>query len=85
MSVQNEDHFATYDLPLSACMVALGHTIDYISRESDGGRAKFCFQRSERLQQDVTAYWKQELRISPKILFESLKFTKSLLYSGMDQ
>ena len=75
----------TYDLPLAASMVALGHTIDHISRESDGGRAKFCFRRSDALQQDVTAFWKQELRVSPKTLFESLKFAKSLLYSGMDQ
>lgn len=85
MSVQYEDHFNTYDLPLAASMVALGHKIDHISRESENGRAKFYFRRSEKLQVDVTAFWQQELCVSPKTLFEGLKFVKSLLYSGMAQ
>jgi len=74
MSVQNEDHFATYELPLAVSMVALGHTVEHI-RPEFGGRGQFCFRRSDKLERDVTAYWKQELRISPKLLFESLKFT----------
>ncbi len=84
MKVVNEDHFMTHDLPLAVSMVALGHTIEKTIREYHGGRATFCFKRSDKLGRDVSAYWKQELRINPKVLFESIKFTKSLLYSELD-
>jgi hypothetical protein len=84
MNNSKTDLFSTHDMPMAATMVALGHTIERIDRETSG-RAKFHFRRSEKLQGDVTAFWQQELRISPKLLFEGLKFVKSLLYSGMAQ
>ena len=84
MKLQTQDQFGTYDLPLATSLVAIGHPIDHIIRES-GGRAKFCFTQSEPLQEAISAYWKQDLRISPKLLFESLKFVKSMLYSGGDR
>ncbi|MGE4169852.1 MAG: DUF5659 domain-containing protein [Candidatus Margulisiibacteriota bacterium] len=74
------DCFSTFDLNLTACIVALGHPLEKIQK-TEGNRSQFLFQRSQKLESDVTAYWKQDLLLNPHTIFDSLKFIKSRLYS----
>jgi|TARA_Y100000385_G_C12971727_1_gene584326 formylmethanofuran:tetrahydromethanopterin formyltransferase len=77
----NNNEFKTYDLNLTACMVALGHPIEKIHKQG-GNRCQFCFKRSDKLKTDVLAYWKQAVVVNPHALFDALKFIKSRIYAG---
>jgi hypothetical protein len=81
MKVADPNVFKTYDLNITACMVALGHPIEKIQKQ-EGGRCQFFFKRSDKLEADVIAYWKQEVVVNPHALFDALKFIKSRLYAG---
>lgn len=78
--MNQKSHFETYDLNLTATMIALGHSLDSLKKEPNG-RSKFYFQHTEELKADVLAFWQQSLRINPHTIFDSLKFLKSRIYS----
>lgn len=71
--------FSTRDLPLSATLLALGHVLVSMNRDPNG-RANFLFNDSTQLKSDISGFWNQEIRLSPQILFDSLKFLKSRIY-----
>lgn len=81
MKLSDNNQFSTYDLNITACMVALGHPIEKIQKQG-GSRCQFFFKRSDTLKDDVIAYWKQEVLVNPHALFDALKFIKSRLYAG---
>jgi len=62
-------------------MVSLGHPIEKIQKQG-GSRCLFFFKRSDKLKDDVIAYWKQEVLVNPHALFDALKFIKSRIYAG---
>ena len=76
----DEDFFTT-DLNVSAVLVALGHPLDRIERQTNG-KALFFFRPSSAVKKIVQDYWKQEIKINPQKLFDSLKFLKNRLYSN---
>ena len=78
---QDEDFFTTYDLNISAVLVALGHPLDHIERKKNG-KALFFFKSSPDIKKIIQNYWKQEITINPQKLFDSLKFLKNRLYSN---
>lgn len=78
---QDEDFLTTYDLNISAVLVALGHPLDHLERK-DKGRALFFFKSSPAAKKAAQDYWKQEIKINPQKLFDSLKFLKNRLYSN---
>ncbi len=77
----DEDFLTTYDLNISAVLVALGHPLDHLERQQNG-RALFFFKSSPAVKKIAQNYWKQEIRINPQKLFDSLKFLKNRLYSN---
>ena len=79
---ENEDFFTTYDLNISAVLVALGHKLDHIERKQNN-RALFFFKFSPAIKKVVQNYWKQEIKINPQKLFDSVKFLKNRLYSNL--
>ena len=82
--MQKKTHFETYDLNLTATMVALSHNLTDVKKELNG-RSKFYFKHTKKLKEDVLAFWKQELILNPHLIFDSLKFVKSRIYSeGMN-
>ena len=78
---KNEDCFTTYDLNISAVLVAFGHPLDHIERQPNG-KALFFFKPSAAIKKIAQNYWKQEITINPQKLFDSLKFLKNRLYSS---
>lgn len=73
-------YFTTYDLNLSAVLVSQGFTLDEIEK-SGSGKSLFYFKKSTKLLNTIDRYWKNQLQISPQILFSSLKSIKNRLYS----
>lgn len=73
-------YFTTYDLNLSAVLVSQGFTLEEVEK-SGGGKSLFYFKQSTKLLNTIDRYWKNQLQISPQILFSSLKSIKNRLYS----
>ena len=75
-----DTHFISYDLNLTTSMLALGHKLDKIEKQTNG-RALFFLERSNLLKEHILLFWKKELSINVHDLFDSLKFIKSRIYS----
>lgn len=73
--------FTTYDIYLAAVLVAFDFPLERIEKTLSG-KSLFYFNSSPVLDSTIQKYWKQELRVSPQVLFNSLKFIKNRLYSS---
>lgn len=82
MKRSNDDQFSTDDLTITACMVALGHPIEKIQKQGASRCQLTLVERSDKLKDDVIAYWKQGVLVNPYTLFDALKFIKSRIYNG---
>lgn len=81
--MNQEKYFTTFDLNLSAVLVSENFTLEKIEKP-DGGKALFYFKKSNELFKVIDRYWKNQLQISPQLLFTSLKSIKNRLYSGWE-
>lgn len=79
----NNDTFQTYDLALASALVSKGFSISGIEKTQYGGRAAFVFDRSNKLDEVIQAYWSDQLKVNPKAYFDVLKHIKTRLYSGV--
>lgn len=75
------EHYDTQDICLAVTIQCLGAPLTGIEWR-DERRASFCFESSESLHDAVEAYWRNELRIEPKIFFGYLRSTKTRLYNN---
>lgn len=72
--------FYTFDLGLASVLVALQHEIICIDK-TERKKVKFIFQDSEELGEATEKYWKNEIKINARTLFESQKMLKNRIYS----
>ena len=77
--MMNNQHFGTFDLNLSAVLIAYGFALQDV--EKTGRKARFIFSSSDTLHEVIDKYWRQELTVNPHTLFNSLKLLKNRLYS----
>lgn len=75
-----KNEFRTSDFGLAASLVAEGHQIINFDR-SNPKRVEFIFIATEKLTEDMNAFWNDSLRISPQRLLAAQKFLKNRLYS----
>lgn len=80
---KDKNLFTTYNLNISAVLVAQGQILQEIDRGL-GSKALFCFKNTAELQVINDKYWKKELSIEPQLLFDSLKFLKNRLYNDLE-
>ncbi len=73
-------NFSISDFPLAVTLLALGYPLDCLDR-TDVNRIKFCFKHSSDLDEAVQAYWRNELRIEPRLFHMHQKLLKSQMYS----
>lgn len=74
------NYFKCSDFPLAVSLLCLGFQLEHIDR-SNLKRAKFCFKKSDELDDAVNAFWHGQLKIEPKIFCMNQKVLKSQLYS----
>jgi len=82
LSTEDESFFRTFDLGLTAALVALEETIDAIDKGPRSNKAEFVFKRTVSLEQIVAEYWDYDLAIEPQSYFNALKAVKNRLYSS---
>ncbi len=80
---ENKDLFTTYNLNFSAVLIASGIKLQGVNNGL-GSKSLFCFENSLKIQDINDKYWRKELKIEPQLLFDSLKFLKNRLYSGLE-
>jgi len=45
-------------------------------------KADFYFSDTKELQEKIEKYWKNEILVEPKLMFQSIKLLKSRIYQG---
>lgn len=83
MEQYDNDGFRTYDLALASALVSHGFPITGIEKTQYGGRSSFIFNRTDKLDEVIQAYWADKLTVNPKAYFDVLKHIKTRLYSGV--
>lgn len=65
--MENEKLFLrTSDINLAAALLCMGHDVTGID-PSNFGRVAFFFEKTQELDDKVDAYWRDDLRVSPKL------------------
>ena len=77
----NQSEYSTKDLYLSVVLKSLN--IPILRIENNGRHGIFIFNNSEDVAKIVTAYFNNELKISPRTLFENFKALKSQAYASI--
>jgi hypothetical protein len=80
MNTLNNDYYSTSDLSL-ATTLSLWCPIEDIDR-SNPRKALFIFQNTEKLQDLVAEYYRDEIKISPQVYFNQLRVVKARLYAN---
>lgn len=80
MNTLNNDYYSTSDLSL-ATTLSLWCPIEDIDR-SNPRKALFIFQNTEKLQDLVAEYYRDEIKVSPQIYFNQLRVVKARLYAN---
>jgi hypothetical protein len=78
MSAVLNDYYQTTDLSLSA-VLSLFFPLWAIDRK-DPAKVKFLFNRDEKLDEIVGAYWRGELKVEPLSYFNAIKNIKSRIH-----
>lgn len=85
MSEQDKDHMTNYyrtsNFPL-AVVLSLHFPVEDIEKEHNSQRAFFVFKSTPELEQVISDYWADSLRIEPKEFYNQTKTLKSRLREG---
>lgn len=80
MNNYNNNYYQTYDLSLAAALVCSSFVVERLERDQSR-RAAFCFAKSTKLDQAISEYWADKLRVNPKAYFDTIKHLKTRIYS----
>lgn len=80
MNTLNNDYYSTSDLSL-ATTLSLWCPIEDIDH-SNPRKALFIFQNTEKLQDLVAKYYRDEIKVSPQVYFNQLRVVKARLYAN---
>jgi hypothetical protein len=76
----SDNYYQTSDLSL-ATTISLWYPIEDIDR-SNPRKALFIFQNTEKLQDLVAKYYRDEIKVSPQVYFNQLRVVKARLYAN---
>ncbi|OGM63611.1 hypothetical protein A2893_02660 [Candidatus Woesebacteria bacterium RIFCSPLOWO2_01_FULL_39_25] len=79
--INNNDLFETTDLHLASVLLSIGYTLEYIDKR-EPHKAVFVFNRNDKLENFVQAFWARALKLEPLSVLTSLKLIKNRLYSN---
>lgn len=78
----NLTDFRTFDLSLASALITEGFIITAIERTQYSNKSNFIFNRTDKLDEIVQAFWADKLSVNPKLYFDALKHLKTRIYSG---
>lgn len=74
--------YSTKDIYLASILKLAG--IQLLKVERSGNRGIFVFPASNRIDEIITKYFNNDLKVDPKTLFETWKSLKSMVFSAID-
>jgi hypothetical protein len=78
--VKPDREFSTYDLGLAATLVTHGYSL-WTLNKSNSKKVEFIFKRDESMDHTVQSYWRDELKVNPRVLLDNQKMLKNRIYS----
>lgn len=75
-----QNSIAIQDLGACAGLVSSGYPLLHIDR-SQGSKALFLFENADEIHEAIQMYWRDQLHVSALTYFNSLKNSKTRLYS----
>lgn len=76
----NQD-FSTFDLNLSSVLVTLGYELLELDK-SNPKKVMFVFKREKNIEQVMTDYFNDKIKLPAQTLFNNQKNLKNRIYSG---
>jgi hypothetical protein len=76
----DQTYFTTYDLGLSAALVAVGFALDQLDN-ADPRKVKFVFRRKSGLDAVIQNFWGNSCQVDAQTYFNALKMLKNRIYS----
>ncbi|MFC1630203.1 DUF5659 domain-containing protein [Patescibacteria group bacterium] len=77
----NQNEFSTFDLCIATVLVTLGYELLGLDK-SNPKRVKFVFERKEDIEQVITDYFNDRIKLPAQTLFNNQKNLKNRIYSG---
>lgn len=78
----NQNEFSTFDLGLATVLVTLGYGLLELDK-SNPKRVRFVFKREKKIEQIMTDYFNDKIKLPAQTLFNNQKMLKTRIYSEM--
>jgi len=79
--IMNQNEFSTFDLGLATVLITLGYELLKLDK-SNPKKVRFVFKREKNIEQTMTDYFNDKIKLPAQTLFNNQKNLKSRLYSG---
>jgi len=77
----NQNEFSTFDLGLATVLVTLGYELLRLDK-SNPKKVSFIFKRDKDIEQVMTDYFNDKIKLPAQTLFNNQKNLKNRIYSG---
>lgn len=78
----NKNKFSTFDLGLATVLITLNYELLELDK-SNPKKVKFVFKREENIEQVITDYFNDKLKLPAQTLFNNQKNLKNRIYSNL--
>ena len=76
----NQNEFSTFDLGLSSVLVTLGYELLELDK-SNPKKVRFVFKREKNIEQVMSDYFNDKVKLPAQTLFNNQKNLKNRIYS----
>jgi len=77
----SQNEFSTFDLGLATVLVTLGYELLRLDK-SNPKKVSFIFKNDENIEQVMTDYFNDKIKLPAQTLFNNQKNLKNRIYSG---
>ncbi len=78
----NKNKFSTFDLGLATVLITLNYELLELDK-SNPKKVRFVFKRGENIEQVITDYFNDKLKLPAQTLFNNQKNLKNRIYSNL--
>jgi len=79
--IMNQNEFSTFDLGLATVLITLGYELLELDK-SNPKKVRFVFKREKNIEQAMTDYFNDKIKLPAQTLFNNQKNLKNRIYSG---
>lgn len=76
----NQNEFSTFDLQLASVLITLGYKLLKLDK-TNPKKVRFMFERERGIEQVISDYWEDKIKLPAQTLFNNQKMLKNRIYS----